>query len=765
MYSTPVRASVLALLVFILSCQVGCDSNDKDNETVSSNSSERSIPAFTPPSSADFGALQVHFPPNYSHTSEAQVQLRGTVLEPGSVASLSVDGLDVEYDDNGDWTTQLSLEPGVNTIAVVANFADGTTTTIDYELHRDYFLSRASDLIWLPSSEQFYALDAEHDAILILQPQTANPSKFSPAAGASGDNLINNPIAMSLDPDRNRIIVAQLSDNAFVAVDMTSGAQEILEPEAMADFELLETPASILRVGTDLYVADVERVYFDDEGERIAEATDDSLAALYPLVYRMNLETLQRTPVIYNPTLGSTKIGTVTAMAYDEAADLIYLADLVASNVSDLGTYSPTTDKFEKILARQYTENDDGETVQTIFRFPEIDDLMINAEGDALYCLGANQINSVSLDDRRELLQITANGRPKNQTLPLADARNLVLAGAEPALLYLDNALDALIEVAPQSGQRSLYARDDSALPFASVSDLAFSQDFNALFISDVSLGRLFQWNLNPAASGEKSTVIARYQQEYKNDTFTELNDENPILSPRQITTTSDGQVIIFDGSFVSAVQTDGETPSASRIRSYVATVTDASYDYRDHMVYLSGSDIAGSFIATLPLGGSEPEIKKISFNSSAQPDRPLGAVRGIALDSTQERLLATDSSQNRILAVDLEDGARSYFSDFIASPTDEDIQLQIPQSIALDRDNDRAFILDMSQSAIIEVNLNDGTRSIWLDIEPNFELGISNLKALTLNPYYQYLLAYDEQSHFVLAIDIASKSIVRLMR
>jgi DNA-binding beta-propeller fold protein YncE len=83
----------------------------------------------------------------------------------------------------------------------------------------------------------------------------------------------------------------------------------------------------------------------------------------------------------------------------------------------------------------------------------------------------------------------------------------------------------------------------------------------------------------------------------------------------------------------------------------------------------------------------------------------------GVAIDARNNRLLVVDggSINPAVYAVDPGTGARTPFSD---NALHTGIPFNAPQTLAIDRDNDRALVTDFGLNAVVAVNLTTGART-----------------------------------------------------
>lgn len=764
MYKAILQTLAPALLAITLLGVSGCENDNKkstsSNTATSSSSStssvDRTLPDITPPTPEDFGNVQVQFPPNFSTVSGDSIVVRGTVLDASNITRFTVNGVEKDVSDLADWREEVNLTEGENTISVVAESIDGDIT-IDHTIYRNLFVASAADLVFDSASETHYILDDRTSKIFILDPATSQATQFSPAAETQA-NLLSEPVSMVLDSDRNRLIVSQFGEDGLIAVDLTSGEQSLIDIVEDESVLWQNTPTALNLIGTDLYVSDVELVKFDDDGNRLPADTEDAdTEVFFPMLYRLDLLSGTRELLLKTENLGSRAIGFVNNMTSDPESGMIYLTYPVVPLSAKIYQFDIESEELVEIQPIRYGINSEGDIAGVPYSPAVIKDLHISTDKNRLYFSTEVALESVTLSEAHSSLIITSNSFPEDETIRIFSINNFYVNDTHAT--YFDSAYFGFVDVEFASGDRSFSNDSENSENFVSAEGITFSYDYQKFYAADPLVGAVFEWDMQ---TGEKAVIASRHDFEGEDD------ENNPIITPTQLAATGDNQLIVFDYNRISSLTLtdDGSKPDANLLYGLNATFIDALYNDSEHAIHFAASDNrSGYFTATLYPEPDDTTLFKFSFNGPDNFDSPFGTLRAIGLDQTQNHLLAADSGQNRILSVDIETGAREYFSDFIINPAEDDIQFMQPKAIATIPQQNTAYILDMAQKSIIQMNMETGDRTLWKTIEPQPELGLTNPINLSAHPFFEYLLTFDEQSHFILAIDIKTEQVVRVSR
>ncbi|MDG2473570.1 MAG: hypothetical protein P8M71_10735 [Pseudomonadales bacterium] len=126
---------------------------------------------------------------------------------------------------------------------------------------------------------------------------------------------------------------------------------------------------------------------------------------------------------------------------------------------------------------------------------------------------------------------------------------------------------------------------------------------------------------------------------------------------------------------------------------------------------------------------------------------------RDLVYDAINDRLLVTDRGINSLVAISMSGGSEISRA-ILSGPVTPDIEIPFlaVQNISLNADNTKAYISDAGRAAIIEVDLNDGGRTLLADedevggddtvIRPaNTDNSFASPSALTIGPNNQLLV------------------------
>jgi len=218
-------------------------------------------------------------------------------------------------------------------------------------------------------------------------------------------------------------------------------------------------------------------------------------------------------------------------------------------------------------------------------------------------------------------------------------------------------------------------------------------------------LGRfthLYDFN---ASTLRYSRVSSSYQ---RRDTI------NPMLSPRAFDIDETNAYVIDSGTTERILKVDlatGDRTEHTKDTEAVAAhiMLEPYYleiDVDSKFAYVLDSTLEGSgrkAILRFDLVTSEARV--VSDNTFPGPD--FNQPDSIALDKKNNRILLAEMSKNTIIAVDLETGERSVFS---GPKVPGDNLLDQPKAIALDKDKERAVVFSRNSQQLISISLAEGS-------------------------------------------------------
>lgn len=173
--------------------------------------------------------VEIAFPPPASMTEGTEVLVRGTATDDYSdIATLQVNGVDVtDTSDDGSystWQIRAALTAGENTLTVTGSDSAGNEIAVGD------------------------------------QPSVAVRSDAAMGDFPDSVNLLENPYALVMDHERNRLLVSDSTPDRIYAVDMATGARTIFSDNTFEDLAnpLLEVYDLLIDAENDvLWVADL----------------------------------------------------------------------------------------------------------------------------------------------------------------------------------------------------------------------------------------------------------------------------------------------------------------------------------------------------------------------------------------------------------------------------------------------------------------------------------------------------------------------------
>lgn len=748
---------VMSTILFAV-CLFSCDSHKSgtasSSAVASSASSAQTAEVFPPLKAEDFGDVQVQFPPNFSRTANASISLRGLVLESADVIGLTVNGNAIDPADYGDWRLQVDLTEGLNSILIEATYGDNSVSSQSLTIYRDNFtfIATATDMVRNRDSGQLYVLDAQQKRVFTIAPNSQLATELSPR---STTNLLDSPTAMVLDIANNRLLVAQKSETPIVAIDLTTGDQLAIDVQVPDEITLLNRPTALALDGQYLYVADQEVIKVDITGNRLPkDSVEENAITVNPVIhYQLDLTDLSFRAIFQYQSSQNVRLLNITVgLTVNPISGEIYGSD-AANGKGRL--YAINIETGEPRLLSLLDVNG------SVIPIPQQLDLAFDDDQQNLFLFGNNQLVVVDPESGLTLL-VSSNSFPADQAILIRGVNKFVLGDSDDQILYFDDAIDTLVEIDTTTGLRKNVGDSIDLDNFVAVSDLLLDLNSDSLIAIDSRLATVFKIDLS---TGLKSKIIS--SEDYQGDTA----ENNPILFPEQGVITNSGALLIFDSvsdsqtlswtRIVSVRKNPDETYTAKVELELASDTIDVVYDQELQSVYLATNIVVAKFLYP---AASTIDLQILSSYSATNPDAPFMKLRSLSFDETNQRLLAADSSVNAIVAVDLDTGTRSYFSSYATSVENgDDIELDQPKAIVVNPASSQAFIVDVANKAIVEMDTNDGSKKRWLDITEYSAEGLMSPKNLEIHPFFHYLLTFDEVSRQILAIDIATKQMVRV--
>lgn len=759
------RCFALIALTSALTAMVGCDSHN-DNKT--SSSSAGSSSSIAP---IDYGNVQVQFPPLASQTAAAEITIRGIVAEPSLVNSLSIDGNPVlSIDDLSHWHYDVALLPGKNELAFEIQYSDNSIEQKTIVIDRKPLLISPNDFVLDAQNGRFLLLDRSQNSIVAMTITGEVISAFSPTtapinvlptsapAESETDNLINYPSGIVLDQDRNRAIVYQQGIKQLIAIDLTTGAQSILPITLPADHDILQIPRNAVIDNDQLYVADVEAVYFID-GERVEIGTEDSIKKIYDIIYTIDLNNNEIAIVsAYDAEAEDTTTHTspLLAMTSTPSSELIYALQQTSTNYRLVTIDKTTAERTVKTISN-------SDSTASALSTPKA--MTLDSTLGKLLLLVDNSVYTLDITTGIYTI-LSSKSVPAEEDVKIRQIEKLAFDRVNNILYFLDSSFDHIGVIDTESGDRSLLANTNVTnenLKLRNAGDITIDPAKNRVYVLDNLQGAILQVDLTTG------THSRAFEQP------TAAGVTSAIVYPIAATLGAEGKLLVLDnynqytGTFYSEkspriVQVDPANQTATMAYNKATTSTvlydDIVYDGESGWYYIA----QGNRIIKYSLN-MDPNANLNTFSGGLKPSDHymFRDLKAIALDKPRNRLLAVDATLNAVLSVDLTTGERTAFSSFDPSEDDSVINFAVPKAIVVDSKNNRALVLDAAINSIIAVDLESGEKSSLVDFSSSLATGMINPVDMDIHPDFGYLVITDSISMTVLALDLETRQVVTL--
>ena len=169
--------------------------------------------------------VRIVFPGNVAITDAANIRLRGTAQDSGTIASLTVNGsAAVSTDGFRNWTATVNVATGSNTYAIVAADSLGNTSSAASVaiVNRGVVASKLRTLALDSANNRLLATDWELGGIVAFRTTDGVAQMFSDASHGTGTNL-SFPSGLVIDAPRNRVLTYDGGIQKVLAIDLTTG--------------------------------------------------------------------------------------------------------------------------------------------------------------------------------------------------------------------------------------------------------------------------------------------------------------------------------------------------------------------------------------------------------------------------------------------------------------------------------------------------------------------------------------------------------------
>jgi DNA-binding beta-propeller fold protein YncE len=130
----------------------------------------------------------------------------------------------------------------------------------------------------------------------------------------------------------------------------------------------------------------------------------------------------------------------------------------------------------------------------------------------------------------------------------------------------------------------------------------------------------------------------------------------------------------------------------------------------------LESDTFAGSALEIVEVNVTTGETTLVPTGVTPDNTATLNSPFDIEIDPNNNRAFVTDVDEAAILAIDLDTGSRVLFSDNTISVGASNIEFAYPKGIVMDSANNRLLVTDPTLDAVIAVSLDTGARTLFSD-------------------------------------------------
>ena len=706
----------------------------------SSNESSKNSPTST---------VEIVFPPAQSLTDGNDIVLRGTAT-PGTTA-LFVNGVSVTTDDAfANWSVRVPLAAGFNELLVTS---DDENVLARAEMRSTPLLLEPVAVALDSTANQAFVVDSRMATVTGIDLVTGLATIVSAIGVPDSSNPMFSPSGIVLDKTNQRLLVADL--NRVVAIDLreqSRGGRTILSgsstPNGGSPFIKLagitldsaNSRALVVDSGKNAIVAvDLDP---NNLGVRtvLSENGTGNPANPFAAPRGIALDSSHERALVVDPGLraivavdltganlgdrtilsGSNTPNAINALLAPQGIHL----DAVNNRalVTDIGLQAVVSvDLDSATLGARTIVSDNGSPSSVALEFPW--GIALDEENSSAVVIDSRLRAAVSVDltpgksgARSMLFHSGAPDVVHSLQLPIG----IALDPANSHALVTDAQRDAVIAVSldkESMGVRTIVSDGDtpnSANPLVSPGGIALDSASERAFVVDEGLAAIVAIELDANNFGARTIV----------SDSSKPNAANPLIAPRalvyddnanRILVVDDGADAVFaidmspGNEGARSILSNGSFPNADNLFvTPQGIVVDASHN-RAIVVDTGRKAIVAVDLSPQRLG----QRTILSDNNTPNANIPFVSPAGIALDSLNQRILVTDNARTAVIAVDLRQdtvGERTILSD---SSTSNGSNVGSPTSIALDRESQLAFTVDVGLRAIIAVDVTNGERVI----------------------------------------------------
>jgi hypothetical protein len=360
---------------------------------------------------------QIVFPTPVSYTDEADVAVRATVTDAGTITAVSINGVAATHLAGNSYTARVPVSPGDNTLTVSTTDSLGNTSTNATAsiANRGAVIYDMRAMVWDAAGNRALVADMERHAVIALRGTDGRASIVSDDDHGTGPSF--GSFAIALDEDDNRVL--SLQGSTVLAINIGNGATAGDRTTAVSSPETAETafvrqltcrapcprlyaaalPSGAAGSEATLFTVDLTtgaRTVFSGgdfgvgTGTTLAQPTglvlDDSNGPLRALVvdaardalFAVDLTTGDRTVISSASVGGGAPFEAPSGLALDVAGNRVFVGDNRSDGTSRVFSVnlangertilvaSPSSESFKSIFDLQYDAMNDRVLVPRI---------------------------------------------------------------------------------------------------------------------------------------------------------------------------------------------------------------------------------------------------------------------------------------------------------------------------------------------------------------------------------------------------------------
>lgn len=513
--------------------------------------------------------------------------------------------------------------------------------------------------------------------------------------------LFNSPGDLALDAAKSRILLMDRNYKALIALDQATGTRTILSDSRHGSGPDLNVPGSFAVDATGNRALAVD-ISADPDGEPGP-----------PVVVAIHLDTGNRTILSSTDRGDGPEFTRLSAIAVDAAKNRAIVNHI----------YIGVDQKVEGALIAVDLDTGDrtlisGKDQGSGPEFnPDLPAITLDADNNRYLVIDYDQANktstlmAVDIDSgNRSILSgsgpsDTLEGNGPNFSYP----RSLSLDRSGKRALLIDRGGFELFSVDLETGDRTVLSdnTEGSGKNFYLPDVVVFDADHERALVGQSRLNGLFSVDLDTGVRTIDFSISSGSGQAFSR--------------PKSIVLDADhNRVLVANFGKDALIGVDIETGTRSLLSGSskgrgpdFGDVTSITLDNANRRILVVDIELE-ALVAVNPKTGDRTILSDTLNGSGPELALPLS----VTLDESNNRVLVADAdnlraSLNRLIAIDLTSGNRTIVSD---ADTGGGPDFAFPGSITLDRENNRALVVDYETTALIGVDLTNGDRTTISD-------------------------------------------------